>query len=167
MCIATLIHDCGCLFRDDFQSLQILLKELIFADAVLETLQVPSQFVRLPLRQMVDAPILMLSWFHQAMLFQVNEVLWDFDLGLVEDRLKMTHAERSMREQMQYPQPSLVTEAFVNTDQVHVEELYSLIGIFRNRNFHTVTANERGISGSPSTRPRFAGRLQQRHPPED
>jgi hypothetical protein len=57
--------------------------------------------------------------FHHSILAEIGEVLRDFDLGGVEDFLKMADAKRAIRQEMQNAEPRFIAEAFVNFEQLH------------------------------------------------
>ncbi len=67
----------------------------------------------------VNDPRAIAVGFDHCALAEVGEVLRDFDLRSGENGLEMADAKRAMRKQMQDAQARLITEAFVNFDQVH------------------------------------------------
>jgi hypothetical protein len=51
-------------------------------------------------------------------------VLGDFHLRLPQNFLKMTNAQRAAREEIQYTQAGAVTQAFIDSKQLHTEYIF-------------------------------------------
>jgi hypothetical protein len=120
-------------FRDRLEPFQIIAKQLVLANTVLEALQVPLQFETALFRQPVDAPVLMLQGFDEPVLFQVTQMLGNLNLRFPKDRLEVANAKRCLRQQVQEPQPGLVTKAFVYARIKFTNTLYTRKGIYRKK----------------------------------
>jgi hypothetical protein len=103
-----------------FQSAKVRLESRFGLSAILKAAQILLQFERALFGQAVDHPIPVPMRHDKAFVFQVGEVLGYLDLGLIQQGLKMTHAERPLREQMQNPQPRSIAETLVNPYEIHL-----------------------------------------------
>jgi hypothetical protein len=74
--------------------------------------------------QPVDAPVLMLQGFDEPVLFQVAQMLGNFDLRFAQNGLEVANTQWRLRQHVQEPQPGLVAKAFVYADQIHNPTIY-------------------------------------------
>jgi hypothetical protein len=74
--------------------------------------------------------------FHKAMLAKIREVLGNFRLRNIDNFLEMADAKRTMRKQMDDPQPRGIAETLVNLNQFH-EAIWRISDIFVNTDIRT------------------------------
>ena len=89
-------------------------------NASLKAFEIPLQLCGTPARQRVDDPVLTPFGCDHIAAPEVSEVLRDVRLWLAQNFLKVAHAERRLRQQMQNPKPSPVTKTLIDLYQVHL-----------------------------------------------
>lgn len=67
---------------------------------------------------------------------QVGQVARHLDLGFAQDFLQMTDAERTPQQKMDDAQPRLLTEAFVDAQEIHTNNIYAQTYMFFKRAIH-------------------------------
>src|SRR5947207_10867204 len=94
-------------------------KHLVRSRAILKALQVLLKFGWPFPREGIDHPILIAFDLHHSFLTKISQVLGDLNLGLAEDGLEVTDAERRLCQQLQDSQTRSIAETSIDLDQVH------------------------------------------------
>ena len=107
------------IFLDDSQLLQIASEDAIRPHRILKALQIRFEFRCALSRQRINHPVLVAFDFDHSLIAKITEMLGDLDLRFAQDGLKMTDAERRLRQQMRDAQSRPVAETLMDLNQVH------------------------------------------------
>ena len=103
-----------------FELFEVLAKDGMGLDAVLETAQLQIQLRRRLFGQAIEHPVPVALCQNQPVGPQVGEMLGDGDLGQFQNILKMTDAQGPPGEEMQNTKACFITQAAINLHEFHI-----------------------------------------------